>query len=147
MNIDMLKNIIAICENSGLSSFKFSTDKEKVRFEKRSAENIMNEEYDKERNLNQYSAATVELITDSCKDEENAESFVIVKSEFIGLVSLEESIKEGLTEVKAGDILCVIEAMKIYNNVKSQVDGMIVEILVEDGSIVEFGQDLFKIRV
>ena len=50
-------------------------------------------------------------------------------------------------EVKKGDILCIIEAMKIMNEIESEVDGKIVEILVENAQPVEFGQALFKIEV
>ncbi len=50
-------------------------------------------------------------------------------------------------EVKKGDILCIIEAMKIMNEIESEVDGKVVEILVENAKPVEFGQALFKIEV
>jgi acetyl-CoA carboxylase biotin carboxyl carrier protein len=50
-------------------------------------------------------------------------------------------------EVKKGDILCIIEAMKIMNEIESEVDGKVVEILVENAKPVEFGQPLFKIEV
>ena len=47
--------------------------------------------------------------------------------------------------VKKGDVLCVIEAMKLINEIESEFDGTIEEILVEDGEIVDFGKPLFKI--
>jgi acetyl-CoA carboxylase biotin carboxyl carrier protein len=50
------------------------------------------------------------------------------------------------TEVKAGDTLCVIEAMKMMNQIESEFTGKIVSILVENGSPVEFGQTLFVIE-
>ena len=50
------------------------------------------------------------------------------------------------TEVKAGDTLCVIEAMKMMNQIESEVSGKVVSILVENGSPVEFGQALFIIE-
>ncbi|MEO0231419.1 MAG: acetyl-CoA carboxylase biotin carboxyl carrier protein [candidate division WOR-3 bacterium] len=50
-------------------------------------------------------------------------------------------------EVKKGDILCIIEAMKIMNEIESEVDGKIIDILVENAKPVEFGQALFKIEV
>ncbi len=49
-------------------------------------------------------------------------------------------------KVKKGDVLCIIEAMKVMNEIQSEISGEIVEILVEDGSSVEFGQPLFIIR-
>lgn len=50
------------------------------------------------------------------------------------------------TEVKAGDTLCVIEAMKMMNQIESEYAGRVVSILVENGSPVEFGQTLFVIE-
>ena len=47
--------------------------------------------------------------------------------------------------VKEGDILCIIEAMKLMNDVVAEEDGEIVEICAENGALVEFGQILFKI--
>lgn len=48
--------------------------------------------------------------------------------------------------VKKGQILCIIEAMKLMNEIEAEVDGKIVEILVEDGKPVEYGEVLFKIE-
>ena len=47
--------------------------------------------------------------------------------------------------VKAGDALCIIEAMKIMNEIDTDVDGKITKVLVENGQAVEFGQPLFVI--
>jgi acetyl-CoA carboxylase biotin carboxyl carrier protein len=49
-------------------------------------------------------------------------------------------------EVKPGDTLCVIEAMKMMNQIESEFAGRVVSILVENGSPVEFGQPLFVIE-
>ena len=48
--------------------------------------------------------------------------------------------------VKKGDVLCIVEAMKVMNEIQSDVAGEIVDILVEDAHSVEYGQTLFKIR-
>ena len=50
------------------------------------------------------------------------------------------------SKVKKGDVLCIVEAMKIMNEITSEVDGEIVEALRTDEEIVEFGMELFKIR-
>ena len=49
-------------------------------------------------------------------------------------------------KVKVGQPLCVLEAMKIMNEIDSDINGEIVEICVDNESLVEFGQALFKIK-
>ena len=48
--------------------------------------------------------------------------------------------------IKKGDVLCIVEAMKVMNEIQSDVSGEVIEILVEDSTSVEYGQTLFKIR-
>jgi acetyl-CoA carboxylase biotin carboxyl carrier protein len=50
------------------------------------------------------------------------------------------------TEVTADTVVCIIEAMKVMNEIKSEVKGIITQVLVENGKPVEFGQPLFKVR-
>lgn len=47
--------------------------------------------------------------------------------------------------VKKGDVLCIVEAMKLMNEILAEEDGQIIDICVSDGDIVEFGQTLFKL--
>lgn len=51
------------------------------------------------------------------------------------------------SQVKQGSVLCIIEAMKLMNEIESDIAGEIVEIYVENGQPVEYGQSLFGIRV
>ena len=73
-----------------------------------------------------------------------------VKSPMVGIFytapspEAEPFVKVG-SKVKKGDTLCIIEAMKLMNDVVAEEDGEIVEICAENGSLVEFGQILFKI--
>ncbi len=55
-------------------------------------------------------------------------------------------VREG-TSVKRGDVLCIIEAMKLMNEIESEFQGKIKSILVENGQPVEFGEPLFTIEV
>ena len=50
------------------------------------------------------------------------------------------------SDVEVGQVVCIIEAMKLMNEIKSEVKGKIVEILVENGRPVEFGQPIFRIE-
>ena len=73
-----------------------------------------------------------------------------VKSPMVGIFyaspspDAEPFVKVG-SKVKKGDTLCIIEAMKLMNDVMAEEDGEIVEICAENGSLVEFGQILFKL--
>lgn len=50
------------------------------------------------------------------------------------------------TRVKKGQVLCIIEAMKLMNEIESEVDGVVVRALVENGNPVEYGEPLFLIE-
>ena len=74
-----------------------------------------------------------------------------VKSPMVGVVYLapaenaEPFVKVG-DQVKAGDTLCIIEAMKLMNEIPADFDGTVVEICAKNGQVVEYGSDLFKIE-
>ena len=73
------------------------------------------------------------------------------KSPLVGTVYLapqsgaEPFVKAG-SKVKAGDVLCIVESMKMFNNIESETDGTVQAVLVDNGQIVEFGQPLFRIQ-
>ena len=50
------------------------------------------------------------------------------------------------TEVGPDTVVCIIEAMKVMNEIKAEAKGVITQVMVENGKPVEFGQPLFKIR-
>jgi acetyl-CoA carboxylase biotin carboxyl carrier protein len=50
------------------------------------------------------------------------------------------------SEVNVDTVVCIIEAMKVMNEIKSEVKGVVTQVLVENGKPVEFGQPLFKVR-
>ena len=49
-------------------------------------------------------------------------------------------------KISTGSVLCIIEAMKLMNEIESEVNGTVVDILVKDGEMVEYGTPLFKIK-
>ncbi|MCA1030688.1 acetyl-CoA carboxylase biotin carboxyl carrier protein [Bacillus timonensis] len=49
-------------------------------------------------------------------------------------------------KVKADSVVCIVEAMKLFNEIEAEVNGEIVEILVENGQLVEYGQPLFLVK-
>ncbi|MGN1327243.1 MAG: acetyl-CoA carboxylase biotin carboxyl carrier protein [Clostridia bacterium] len=74
----------------------------------------------------------------------------IVKSPMVGTFYIKpsptsEPYVEVGKKVKKGDVLCIIEAMKLMNEIESEFDGEIVEIYIKDGEPVEYGKPLFRI--
>ncbi|TVZ26333.1 acetyl-CoA carboxylase biotin carboxyl carrier protein [Gillisia sp. Hel_I_86] len=81
---------------------------------------------------------------------EESSKYITVKSPIIGTFYRKPSPdKDVFVEVgdniKVGDVLCVIEAMKLFNEIESEVSGKIVKVLVDDSSPVEFDQPLFLV--
>jgi acetyl-CoA carboxylase biotin carboxyl carrier protein len=82
---------------------------------------------------------------------ESDDAIAIVKSPIVGTFYEASSpgapafVKEGDT-VAVGQVLCIVEAMKLMNEIESDAAGQIVKILVSNGQPVEYGQPLFKIR-
>jgi len=87
--------------------------------------------------------------TPAAPAEDNSK-YIEVKSPIIGTFYRKPSpdkpmfVEVGST-IKAGDTVCVIEAMKLFNEIESEVSGKIVKILVDDASPVEFDQPLFLV--
>ncbi|MCJ8006792.1 acetyl-CoA carboxylase biotin carboxyl carrier protein [Lederbergia wuyishanensis] len=50
------------------------------------------------------------------------------------------------SQVKADTVVCIVEAMKLFNEIEAEVDGEIVEVLVKNGELVEYGQPLFLVK-
>lgn len=76
--------------------------------------------------------------------------YITVKSPIIGTFYRKPSpdkpaFVEVGQDIKPGDVLCVIEAMKLFNDIESEVSGKVVKILVDDSTPVEFDQPLFLV--
>ncbi|SKB52081.1 acetyl-CoA carboxylase biotin carboxyl carrier protein [Salegentibacter holothuriorum] len=81
---------------------------------------------------------------------EDDSKYITVKSPIIGTFYRKPSpdkptFVEVGDSIKEGDVLCVIEAMKLFNEIESEVSGKIVKVLVDDASPVEFDQPLFLV--
>ena len=80
-----------------------------------------------------------------------SEDYKIVKSPMVGTFYSKSSpdtkayVEVG-SKVKKGDILCIVESMKLMNEIESEFDGEIAEVCVKDGEMVDYGKPLFKIK-
>lgn len=84
-------------------------------------------------------------------DSAKADNLLTVKSPMIGTFYRQAGPDKPLfvsvgDEVEPGQVVCIIEAMKLFNEIESEVSGKIVKILVEDASPVEFDQPLFLVE-
>jgi acetyl-CoA carboxylase biotin carboxyl carrier protein len=84
------------------------------------------------------------------KKEADDSKYITIKSPIIGTFYRKPApdkppFVEVGENIAKGDILCVIEAMKLFNDIESEVSGKVVKVLVEDSSPVEFDQPLFLI--
>lgn len=81
----------------------------------------------------------------------NDDTLVTITSPFVGTFYRSPSpdaasFVEVGTAIRPGKVLCIVEAMKLMNEIESEISGTIVEILVTNGKPVEFGAPLFKVR-
>jgi acetyl-CoA carboxylase biotin carboxyl carrier protein len=84
-------------------------------------------------------------------ESSKAENYLTIKSPMIGTFYRQAGPGKPLfvsvgDEVEVGQVVCIIEAMKLFNEIESEVSGRIVKILVEDASPVEFDQPLFLVE-
>jgi acetyl-CoA carboxylase biotin carboxyl carrier protein len=85
------------------------------------------------------------------KTESSAENYISIKSPMIGTFYRRSAPDKAAfvevgDEVTVGKVVCIIEAMKLFNEIESEVSGKIVKVLVEDSSPVEYDQPLFLVE-
>jgi acetyl-CoA carboxylase biotin carboxyl carrier protein len=89
-------------------------------------------------------------IADDISDKEDFNDVIEVKSPFVGVFYSTASpdnlpfVSIG-SEVKEGDVMCIVESMKIMNEIVAPKDGKVIDICVKNKDIVEFGQVLYKL--
>tara|TARA_R110002073_G_scaffold40547_6_gene115418 strand:- start:79628 stop:80104 length:477 start_codon:yes stop_codon:yes gene_type:complete len=93
-------------------------------------------------------AATESPAAPAAADDDS--KFIVIKSPIIGTMYRKPSPDKPLfvevgSNINVGDTVCIIEAMKLFNEIESEVAGKIVKILVDDASPVEFDQPLFLV--
>lgn len=141
MEYDKIRQLIEDMGNSKLSaididfpdgtkiSMKKENTQEKVEIREIIKENLETNDVNKETEEDQYNVIKSPMVgTFYIKPSPNSQPYVTIGD-----------------EVKKGDTLCIIEAMKLMNEIESEFTGKIIEILVKDGDIVEYGTPLFKI--
>jgi len=164
MDIKEIQNLIKFVAKSGASEVKLEMDdikitiktgsegKEPTYFQQMPMQGQMQQAIPQQQQAP--SAAQEAPKADAGNSQESASDesskYITIKSPIIGTFYRKPSPdKEVFVEVgdtiKTGDVLCVIEAMKLFNEIESEVSGKIVKILMDDSSPVEFDQPLFLV--
>ena len=89
--------------------------------------------------------------TNASEKDEIDDGLITIKSSMVGTFYRKPSPDKPVfvdigQKISDGDVICIIEAMKLFNEIEAEVTGEVVKILVEDGSPVEFEQPLFLVK-
>ncbi|HEY8891655.1 MAG TPA: acetyl-CoA carboxylase biotin carboxyl carrier protein [Clostridium sp.] len=169
MDYKNIQELIKTVSDSQITSFEIETEGIKIKMEKKEQQvvvermpvNVTSAQSVTQDLLTRENVATNEVyaeklnndIAKTIKNSENKmpqENVFVVKSPIVGTMYSSPSaesknfVKVG-SKVKTGDTLCILEAMKLMNEIESEVDGEVVEVLVSNEDMVEYGQPLFKI--
>ena len=85
-------------------------------------------------------------------DKKNDDDLYYIKSPIEGtFYDLASSEKKPLvnvgSKIKKGDVLCIIEAMKLMNEIKSEVNGEVAEVFIKNGEVIEAGKPIFSVKI
>ena len=152
MDLRKIKKLIEMLQESDLNEIEVKEGEESVRIN-RKKESVMHAStpISVGQNLNQSSAPLPQTDNSEIENGQAAEDLNHITSPMVGTFyrkpapDKEPFIEVGQT-VKKGDTVCIIEAMKMMNQVKSEFDGKVIAINIEDGDPVEFGQELISIE-
>jgi acetyl-CoA carboxylase biotin carboxyl carrier protein len=152
MDLKEIQNLIKFVANSGVAEVKLEMDDVKITIRTTLEGNVTETTYVQQLPAQatlQQAPAVVNVTSEASVPAEDSK-FITIKSPIIGTFYRKPSPdKPVFTEVGStiskGDVLCVIEAMKLFNEIESEVSGKIVKILVDDMSPVEFDQPLFLV--
>lgn len=140
LNLEELKSLIATLEEGGVGEFEYEDENSRVRLSFGSSAVV----------AAPYAPPAVVTPAMPASPAVDDPSTVYITSPFVGTFYTAPSPKaEAFTEagktIKPGQTLCIVEAMKLMNEIESEISGKVLAVLVENGTSVEFGQKLFKV--
>ncbi len=141
INLEELKNLIATLEEGGVREFEYEDEDNRVRLSFGAAAVP----------VPAAAAPLVPVATNPSPEAREDANVHYISSPFVGTFYRASSPDaESFTDVgkaiTVGQTLCIVEAMKLMNEIESEVAGTVLEVLVENGTSVEFGQKLFKVK-
>jgi acetyl-CoA carboxylase biotin carboxyl carrier protein len=158
VNLDDVREILALMRENGLSEFEIERDGLKLRLRKDSTGTVVAAPLVAAAYTHSGNASAAPLPAAPAAPEPAAAGagdaeieLAVVKSPIVG--TFYRSSEPGApafveigANVKKGQVLCIIEAMKLMNEIDSEFDGEIVNVYVENGQPVQYGERLFAIR-
>ena len=153
MDLKDIQNLIKFVAKSGASEVKLETDDVKITIKTGSDETNIVQQMPMaqmpQMQMQQAAAPSAPATVTPVVESEDSK-YITVKSPIIGTFYRKPSpdksnFVEVGTEISVGDTVCVIEAMKLFNEIESEISGKIVKVLVDDSSPVEFDQPLFLV--
>lgn len=156
MDLKEIQNLIKFVSNSGVAEVKLETGDVKITIRTTLEGNSPDITYVQQAPMQQAvaQAAPVQAApvaaTPSAPVADDNSKYVTIKSPMIGTFYRKPApdkpaFAEVGTSIAKGDVLCVVEAMKLFNEIEAEISGKIVKILVDDMSPVEFDQPLFLV--
>lgn len=159
MDLKEIQNLIKFVSNSGVAEVKLEMDNVKVTIRTTLEGNTPEITYVQQAPLQQAlpaapvapaAAPAAPAATPAAPAADENSKYITIKSPIIGTFYRKPAPDKPMfvevgTAINKGDVLCVIEAMKLFNEIESEVSGKIVKILVDDSSPVEFDQPLFLV--
>ena len=136
MDLRKLKKLIDLVEESGIAEIEVTEGEEKVRITRATAAQP----------VFAAPAAAAPAAAPAGRDLSNAQKSPMVGTFYRAPGPNAPAFVEIGQQVKAGDTLCIIEAMKLMNEIEAEKSGVIKEILVDNGTPVEYGEPLFIIE-
>lgn len=148
MNIKEIKEMIALMNENNLLELEIEKEGMRIRLKK---ESLSSQESAKNGSLPQFSVTQEAASSPQAKKEEAASKLIEIKAPMVGTFYRSPSPEsppfvEVGQNIDIGQVVCILEAMKLMNEIKSEVRGKIVEALIENGHPIEFGQALFMIE-
>jgi len=154
MNLKEIKEMIALMNENDLTELELEREGLKIRLKRSGPQdseqpNIFIERL-KSRSASSEYPADGQIPLESAAAA-NKKNLIDIKSPMVGTFYRSPSpeaapfVEKG-AEIEIGQVICIIEAMKLMNEIKSEVRGIIKEILIENGDPIEFGQVLFRIE-
>ena len=155
MNVKEIKEILQLMQDHSLSEIELEKDGLKIKLKKSVSGQAVIEEVKDTRGMivpiPMVAEAAPAAPGQTAKAVQEATNIEVVKSPMVGTFYTAPApdqppyVTVGQT-IKEGDVLCIVEAMKLMNEIKSEASGTLAEILVSNGQPVEFDQPLFKLK-